>query len=176
MSNVKDLVDEHFTRALSNVANKQRHFPPLVEQQLCGPSLLNRGKKAITGLLTKHTEYSIKYTHTKSGTRNSRVLITVGVKKETSSSAPSTTSTPSPMSHTPTSLVLSPQTYLHPHRHGKAPIVYPEFVQFLVHPGVDSFRDIPRLPGQSQQITTTPKGWESHSAKGRHMLFAHMIL
>ena len=28
-------------------------------------------------------------------------------------------------------------------------IVYPEFVNHLVHPDVDSFKDIPKLPGQS---------------------------
>jgi hypothetical protein len=28
-------------------------------------------------------------------------------------------------------------------------IIYPEFVDHLVHPDVDSFKDIPRLPGQT---------------------------
>lgn len=32
-------------------------------------------------------------------------------------------------------------------------IVYPEFVDHLVHPDVDSFKDIPKLPGQ-----TDPRG------------------
>jgi hypothetical protein len=31
----------------------------------------------------------------------------------------------------------------------KGTIVYPEFVDHLVHPDVDSFKDIPKLPGQT---------------------------
>ena len=31
----------------------------------------------------------------------------------------------------------------------KSRIIYPEFVNFLVHPEVDSFKDLPKLPGQS---------------------------
>ena len=43
-------------------------------------------------------------------------------------------------------------------------IIHPEFASFLVHPEVDSFRDIPKLPGQSD--TTAPlhpitEGWRS---------------
>ena len=43
-------------------------------------------------------------------------------------------------------------------------IIHPEFVSFLVHPEVESFRDIPKLPGQSD--TTVPlhpitEGWRS---------------
>lgn len=46
--------------------------------------------------------------------------------------------------------VTTPQPTIYPmsSKGTRGVIVYPEFVNFLIHPNVDLFRDIPRLPGQ----------------------------
>ncbi len=45
---------------------------------------------------------------------------------------------------------------LSPSQAGKGTIVYPEFVNFLVHPEVDSYRDLPKLPGQTDSPPPLP--------------------
>ncbi len=39
---------------------------------------------------------------------------------------------------------------------GRGRIVYPEFVNFLVHPEVDPYKDLPKLPGQTDSPPPIP--------------------
>ena len=54
--------------------------------------------------------------------------------------------------HTTTSTYLQPSivnNFNSNNNNSRGAIIYPEFVNHLVHPDVDSFKDIPKLPGQS---------------------------
>ena len=52
-------------------------------------------------------------------------------------------------------------SFFGPARPNKARIIYPEFAKFLVHPEVDSFKDLPKLPGQSDSPPPCPLHWQA---------------
>ena len=47
--------------------------------------------------------------------------------------------------------------------HSKGRIVHPQFVEFVIHPEVDPYKDIPKLPGQCDPSFSPPPhiGWIS---------------
>lgn len=49
-----------------------------------------------------------------------------------------------------------PQHHLGAHARGKVTILYPEFVNYLVHPEVDSYQDLPRLLEESNPSVPCP--------------------
>lgn len=58
----------------------------------------------------------------------------------------------------------SPLTGVNPNNRGT--IIYPEFVNHLVHPDVDSFKDIPKLPGQKDPSPSATSSFSSTNTCG----------
>ena len=65
--------------------------------------------------------------------------------------------------HTPFPTHSSETHSLYPMLHNKGRIIHPQFLEFVIHPEVDPYKDIPKLPGQGDPSFSPPThiGWIS---------------